>query len=832
MRLLVSLLGLLLLYTVPCAARVTLSGRVLDSDGKALCGANVIAWSDKDTPSGYAVTDKDGLFSLEVPEGTDHITVTFIGFKTVTVSMDEFASSHTVVLEEQAFSLREVAVTAESISETGDTLTYSVASFREVQDRSIADVISKMPGLEVKSDGAIEYQGKAIGSFYIEGLDLMGGQYSLASSNIQADKVESVQVLENHQRVRSLKGIDFSEQAALNIVLKDDARAVWTGLADLGAGYAGAGEGVVYDNRIMGMQFSKKFQTLMMYKNNNTGADIGAEVQDISDLGGYQAEKGLISMPELGGPSFDEERYLFNASHLLAANMLWKTGKDSDIRLQLSGFHDRERLRSENSTTYLSIDGMPVVTEDYDITSRKNEIKGELCYTLNSDRTYIRSSTKVYADWNSGSGGMLYNGHSTDLMVRPYKRVLSEDLTISHTTARGDVWQVNSSTGDTYLPGQILTIDGITRLLDINMFSSRNNASFNKRIRRCHFMNTIGFDYRHQNINGTAWQISQPYWEPSVQMTFGSHRLTGSIKTSYAHQTYGGESSGHIWIEPSLSWKWKVSPKSELSFSYRHPAMPHEGTKVIGTPVYTSYRSIYEGTGDTGEQSSDIISAGYTYRNPVNGIFFNLRPMYARSSDNILYENTMESGIHVQRATGRTYDSDTYIVGSRLAKSFLWCRTRIGINGSFNSTGYAYFLGGTVRDAMVNMYSVSLDYSIRPFRWWTVEGQSGMTASSRNNAVHVTDWSHYLDFHFSPASGWMVSMDNELYHSNDKGFGLNYFCDVSLGYKADRWEISLLANNIIGTSGYRHVAVSATLRSYTLTYLRPRELMLKFCIDF
>ena len=832
MCILVSLLGLLLLYAVPCAGQVTLSGRVLDSDGKALCGANVIAWSDKDTPSGYAVTDKGGLFSLEVPEGTDHITVTFIGFKTVTVSMNEFASPHTVVLEEQAFSLKEVAVTAESISETGDTLTYSVASFREVQDRSIADVISKMPGLEVKSDGAIEYQGKAIGSFYIEGLDLMGGQYSLASGNIQADKVESVQVLENHQRVRSLRGIDFSEQAALNIVLKDDARAVWTGLADLGAGYAGSGEGVVYDNRIMGMQFSKKFQTLMMYKNNNTGADIGAEVQDISDLGGYQAENGLISMPELGGPSFDEERYLFNASHLLAANMLWKAGKDSDIRLQLSGFHDRERLRSESSTTYLSIDGMPVVTEDYDITSRKNEIKGELCYTLNSDRTYIRSSTKVYADWNSGSGGMLYNGHTTDLMVRPYKRVLSEDLTISHTTAHGDVWQVNSSTGDTYLPGQILTIDGITRLLDINMFSSRNNASFNKRIRRCHFRNTIGFDYRHQNINGTAWQISQPYWEPSVQMTFGSHRLTGSIKTSYAHQTYGGESSGHIWIEPSLSWKWKVSPKSELSFSYRHPAMPHEGTKVIGTPVYTSYRSIYEGTDDTGEQSSDIISAGYTYRNPVNGIFFNLRPMYARSSDNILYENTMESGIHVQRATGRTYDSDTYIVGSRLAKSFLWCRTRIGINGSFNSTGYAYFLGGTVRDAMVNMYSVSLDYSIRPFRWWTVEGQSGMTASSRNNAGHVTDWSHYLDFHFSPASGWMVSMDNELYHSNDRGFGLNYFCDVSLGYKADRWEISLLANNIIGTSGYRHVAVSATLRSYTLTYLRPRELMLKFCIDF
>lgn len=831
MRILLSLLSFLLLHFITSTAQ-TLSGRVLDSEGKPLCGANVIAWSDKNAPSGYAVTDKNGLFSLDVSEGTDHVTVTFIGFNTVTVRMDEFASPHTVVLKEQLFSLREVTVTPENISESGDTLTYSVAGFKEAQDRSIADVISKMPGLEVKSDGTIEYQGKSIGSFYIEGLDLMGGQYSLASNNIQADRVESVQVLENHQRVRSLRGIDFSEQAALNIVLKDDAKAVWTGHADLGAGYAGAGERLVYDNRIMGMRFNKTFQTLMMYKNNHTGADIGAEVQDISDLGGYQAESGLISMPELGGPAFDEKRYSFNASHLLAANMLWKTGRNSDIRMQLSGFHDKERLRSQSSTTYLSIDGMPVITEDYDIASKKNEIKGELCYTLNSDRTYLRSSTKVYADWNSGNGEMLYNGRSTDLMVRPYKRVLSEDLTISHTTARGNVWQVNSSTGDTYLPGQILTIDGITRLLDINMFSTRNNASFNRKIRKHFFKNTVGFDYRCQHINGIVWQISQPYWEPSVQLSFGNHRLTGSVKTSYAYQTYDGESSGHIWIEPSLSWKWKASPKSELSFGYRCPAMPHEGTKVIGTPVYTSYRSLYEGNGHMGKQSSDIISAGYTYRNPVNGIFFNLRPMYVRSSDNILYESTMESDIHVQRATDRMYDSDTYIIGSRLAKSFLWCRTRIGINGSFNSTGYAYLLGGTVREARVNVYSVSLDYSIKPFRWWTVEGQSGMKASSRNNAGQVTDWSHYLDFHFSPASGWMISMDNELYHSNDRGFGLNYFCDISLGYKADRWEISLLAKNVIGTSEYKHVTVSATLQAHTLTYLRPREMMLKFSVDF
>lgn len=821
----------ILLYTVPSLAQTILSGQVQGNNGETLAGANLVAYSKEGKILTYATTDKKGLFKLNVPSAADHVTVTYLGFDPLTIHPKELTNSPIFTLHEKAFKLKEVAVTAESISERGDTLTYSVAAFKEAQDRSIADVISKMPGIEVKSNGAIEYQGKAISNFYIEGLDLMGGQYSLASNNIPAEKVKNVQVLENHQSVRSLRGISFSEQAALNIVLKEDAKAVWSGVADLGAGYAGKGEGLTYNNRIMGMRFNKKFQTLMMYKNNNTGAAIGEEVQDITQLGGYQAENGLISLPEISGPAFDKKRFSFNASHLLAANMLWKTGKNSDLRLQLSGFHDKEKLHNGSSTTYLSIDGMPMITEDYNLTAQKNEIKGELCYTLNADRTYVRSSTKIYADWNSGKGEMRYNNRKTDLRVKPYKRMLSEDLNISHTTTRGNVWQLNSSTGDTYLPGQLLTLDGITRLLDLNMFSTRNNFSFSRKIQRHFFKNTFGFDYRNQQINEVAWQIAQPYWEPSLQMSFGNHRLNGAVKTSYAQQNYDGNSSGQFWIEPSFSWEWDASPKSKLSFNYRGSAMPYEGTKLIDTPIFTSYRSVYEGTGNAGIQYSHILSAGYTYRNPVNGLFFNLRPMYVSASGNMLYESTMDSDTYTMKATDRTYHSATYILGSRLAKSFLWCRTRIGLSGSANSTEYAYLLNGTVQDGKLNTYSAALDYSIRPFRWWTVEGKSAMRVSHRNESSNITDWSHFLDFHFIPETRWMFTINNELYHSNDKGFGLNYFCDVSLHYKKDRWEISLLGNNIIGTSEYRHVSISATIQSYTLTYLRSREVMLQCSIQ-
>lgn len=54
---------------------------------------------------------------------------------------------------------------------------------------------------------------------------------------------------------------------------------------------------------------------------------------------------------------------------------------------------------------------------------------------------------------------------------------------------------------------------------------------------------------------------------------------------------------------------------------------------------------------------------------------------------------------------------------------------------------------------------------------------------------------------------------------------------LSVSYKADRWEISLIGSNIVGTSQYERVRVSSMVQSYTLTHLRPMEVLLKVCWD-
>lgn len=830
---------------LPAQSSAVFSGRVVDISENGMYGVNIVAYNESGRQLSYAISDAEGYFTLKPVGGIAYVRFSFLGYETQTLKYNLAVNKDIVRMKETSFQLREVAVKAERISERGDTLTYSVAGFKQIQDRSIADVIRKMPGLEVKPNGSISYQGKSINHFYIEGLELMGSQYAQASNNISADKVESVQVLENHQAVRSLRDIEFSDKAALNIVLKDDAKSVWTGLADIGLGWAEKSNGFLYQNRLMGMNFKKNFQTLLLYKNANTGTNIADEILSLSDLLEYRGEANIISLLDLGGPAFDAERYTFNKSHLLSGNWLWRTGKDSDLRIQASGLFDSEEQLRKSTTTYLDLDSSPVITEDWNVESRRKEAKGEITYTLNKERTYLKSISKVYSDWNVSQGNMLYNDRLTALSVKPYKRMVSEDLMLSHTTAGGNVIQFNSSTGYTRLPGQLLTINGSRQLLDMDLFSSKNHVQYKKKFGALYFDNMMGFDSRYQKINSIDWKLQQLYWSPSVSMRHKGHELTAKAKVSYVNQLLDNSGNGaadklrssDFWIEPNLNWRWEMSPTSKLILDYRLTADPYDAKKLVTERLFTSYAQCTVGIGEPETQFAHSLSASFTYRNPLYGLFAYLRPVYIHNKGNILYSGELDSGVYNMVATSGRYSTDSYIVDGRIAKNFFWANTTLGFGGGVNSSESQMLVSGVLAKNRMNVYHASFDYSLKPVKGISIQGKSKMMICNRQektapyNESGVIDWSHSLGVNFNPAGGWIFSLNNEIYHSNEKSFGVNCFCDISIGYKSKKWELSLVADNIIGNSVYEQVNVSSITRFYSMTRLRPREYLMKLSVD-
>lgn len=210
----------------------TYKGKVVSENGEPLISASVILLADGGrTPINFTNTASDGSFELSdggnSGKKTESILFSFIGYARDTINIKDFRQGQTIVLHEKSVMIKEMKIMAPRVSQHGDTLTFLVNKFKQKQDRTISDVIKKMPGLQVDEDGTITYQGKPINKFYIEGLDLLGSKYSQASENISADKVKSIQVYERHQPVKVLRDVTFSDQAALNIVLTDDARNVW-----------------------------------------------------------------------------------------------------------------------------------------------------------------------------------------------------------------------------------------------------------------------------------------------------------------------------------------------------------------------------------------------------------------------------------------------------------------------------------------------------------------------------------------------------------------------------------------------------------------------------
>lgn len=144
---------MLVLFAVGSAlAQRTISGTISDPSGEALIGASVLV---KGTSKG-AVTDIDGKYSIEVPEGSTTLVVSYTGYSTQEL---EIGASNIldITLSEAAAILDEIVVTAVGLEANRANLGYSIQNVdpdevlasREV---NLVDALnSKVAGVQVTS---------------------------------------------------------------------------------------------------------------------------------------------------------------------------------------------------------------------------------------------------------------------------------------------------------------------------------------------------------------------------------------------------------------------------------------------------------------------------------------------------------------------------------------------------------------------------------------------------------------------------------------------------------------------------------------------------------
>ena len=830
-------------------------GTVVDKDSAVpVDGAYIGLLAADSLMIDYVCSDEGGKFAINCTDGMNvkFLSVTCLGYKNEIIALESFRNGMSIALQAETFQLEEVKVSAQRIVEKQDTLIYSVAGFAMPQDQSIADVIAKMPGLEVKQDGKIEFNGKGINKFYVEGLDLMGNRYALASNNISRKRVKAVQILRNHQPVEILREKTFSEQAALNLVLEDDSKYSLVGTVEGGVG--ANSDDVLYSNRLLGMLFGKNRQNLSIYKNDNTGYDLYQEINPVTVRDVSQQmlmEDYLVSAISLVSPNFDRSRYTFNQSHLVATNHLEKVGGNATLRTQISFFNDLSERSNEMETTYFLSDSVDMlVHEQNKLCDKYNRMDIGVDYEKNNARVYLKNKLSSTFDWLSGNSLTVWNNREQQLESELHRRFLQNELELMLPLASNRYLALSSINTFNQLPQNLLLYTGEMQKVDYSSFYSHTYTSFQHRLWGMYIKYSLGLKVSLQSISTdvasrrTMDNQHLDKWEPYLGpiFTYQNSSLRLELGALLKMRTWSFHSIDNVLnftsICPDLNAfiEYTLSGTSSINVRYKLDYQLPDLRDAYRGDMFVTYRTKVNNSRPLKEDIFNRISLGYQYSQPIRGLFFSFvsTASFVRNHSAYIAMQDADDGILSRERIASSYTASNYMLTSRFSKSFNWWKSTLAVNGTYLRRQDAQMKEGGLADYNMDNYSASVSFSARPVTLFSFElasaWQFNRLASFLTNN-HVNQLRHTLKLVFPISSCLMFNFDNALYQSIETKED-SWFMDFSSQYSYKRVNFELRINNIIGRSRYEQEFVTSIEHTSCLFKIRPREIIAKVSFAF
>lgn len=398
-------LFLMLFFTVLTFAQKTVSGKITDTDGIAIPSASVtIEEHGKDAILAYGITNSKGEYKVTFtsPESNVDLKVKAFNQKPLTKQISNSDQTQNFTMQSEATEIKEVQLKTKMITARGDTISYDLKAFNSKNDRTLADVMKKIPGIEVSTDGTIKYQGNAINKFYVNGKDLMEGGYGTINNSLPKDAVQKVEVLENHQPVKILQDKVPSDQAAINIKLKN--AVTMTGRGEVGSGF---GDPWLWNVKLTPMFFGQKSQWVVNYKTNNMGEQVESEGNILAFGSSWEGRRGNVSqnnwlsVENAEVPNLPVKRYLLNNVHYLSANYLTNIDKKKEWELKANANYTNNAVERESNTVTRDIQQGTQYNTRFLNNFYTDKLKGELIFTKNAKKGFFKNTTTFSQFWNA-----------------------------------------------------------------------------------------------------------------------------------------------------------------------------------------------------------------------------------------------------------------------------------------------------------------------------------------------------------------------------------------------------------------------------------------------
>lgn len=788
----------------------------------------------------FTSTDKNGCFTITPKAGVDTISFRFMGYDNL--SLPVTANFSCVRLRPKATQLNDVIVEAPDIYAKGDTLVFNVAKYANAKDNAIIDVIKRLPGIKVEEDGTIKYQGKPINKFYLDGNDFIGGQYSLATNNISHEDVASVEVMENHQPVKALEGIEFPEEAGINLKLKEDVRSRWVGVAQAAAGV----QLFLYNGSLYTMRIAPSRQNIITVKADNTGWNPAYEIRenDFDDM--FSSDYTATIWPEyisadIVNAPLTEKRTRQNLSWLANAITAWKSG-DTSMRLKFNYMGDRLDYNSGVTTDYFSSQ-IPQFVQNNSQRTQTHDLSAQFFSQINKRGYYLKEKftlTGVLEKSTSDISGTF------DLTQRVNRRSFSanNDLKLVKRNEKKLFTLISRNTFG-YRPDRLLVAgdEDAEQNLGTTDFRSTTETKFGKMTRFWKYYVTAGLDLDYHRMNSTLSGlgefdntgiheafVSNLYATPQVLHERNGWRASLQMPLKWLHYSIAGVHD-YINMSPNLYLRRQLTAKSDISGTLTYSLATPQPHLNITVPVLSDYRNLFISENPDGYSHNLAASLSYRYRNPLKAMFFNLSATYNHSRSAIMSNQLFVSDFIISSYIEYLNNSNSWIVKGGFSKGL----------------GHSRIVMGCDMDASVSSASSMRDNAVIPYRQMTAGVKSYFKGS-------ITRW---LSANYEASYGFSNLKLNGIannYHNfrqnlfatiipNDRvqyTIGAEHFLtrfpegnianlvllDASAVWQLNgKVRLSLTANNLLNRRSYHYINYGMLSRSEHYFRVRQRSIL-------
>ncbi|WP_315356321.1 lantibiotic ABC transporter [Prevotella denticola] len=854
-RLLLYILSLFVWMQAQAQEKHTLNGVVADTEGVPVSNANVQIL-ENNKPIAYTFTNEKGGYALSYNSSKTLVllSVGHLSFEKTNLVIDSKETQKNITLLRKKTQLKEVVVKAPEISQRGDTVSYQLSSFAGKGDYTLRDAMKRLPGIEVTGSGGIKYLGKDISDFYIEGMDLLGGQYNVATNNIPADYVTSVQVLNNHKDAKMDKDV-LSDDVAINIKLSKHAKFKPVGTYEAIGGLRS--NGTLYQVSGAGMLFKSHMQLLGTLKVGNI-REFAAD-ENINHFLNDQFESyGVRLLGNLSSSSapIKRERYIHSNDCSLSFNILNKLSENKSLRTNV-GYARSQCDYAYNHKMFFG-NSQNELMQDYQYQPASTLHKPALNieYKENSDKRYITNRFSSLASFVKSELPTVENNSNSVFQHEKYHDLgFTNDLSIRWKTNKFR-WSFSSLLNYTSTPNGTIRVsdggaDSFQQSADSRQFTNKEtiSAAYERRNSRVYF--PLSFQYRNERINsalltdgysglnllkGNELEIS---FSPQYEYTHPQRKYNFKAGISLATTRVDFENEGttplrkqkwNFMINPSFYFLYNVTPRATVRLQGVFVNRIGDLADFITAPIQTSLNYQKYGSGILSENRSITLNAIYDLKFPIEMFFLNVGLGYTHQHNNLLPVQDVSQTLIKEYPMPSPNSIDNINACFNITKQVKAINTKFSLYGIYMHSKSLMMQNSMIYSYSWNSLNVVPSVSFKPVSfmelYYTYSFSKNITKIQKVSKSFLSQ-THDINLILQPVTNLQFKAmadisTKEMYQDLTKTIAI-FDAGVSYRHRALRFSIDM--RNIFNQQYYSYTIFN-TMNTYTYSYhMRGRELL-------